>query len=50
MLISIHDFDDIAEELDKKFQKSLKASRRDYHAGKTITLRDYMRQSSRAPS
>jgi len=47
-LISPTDLDDILEELDPEFQKSLKLARKEYQAGKTITLRDYMKKKLRS--
>lgn len=43
VLLGIDDFDDIVEELDPAFQKSLKVAAREYEAGKAITLRDYLK-------
>lgn len=44
VLLSATDFDDMLEELDPTFQKSLKDAQREYKAGKTITLQDYVRR------
>jgi len=43
VLLGIDDFDDIVEELDPAFQKSLRVARREYKAGKAITLQDYLK-------
>ena len=43
VLLGVEDFDDIVEELDPAFQKSLKVAAREYRAGKAITLRDYLK-------
>ena len=42
VLLGIDDFDDIVEELDPVFQRSLKAAAEEYKAGDAITLRDYL--------
>ncbi len=42
VLLGVEDFDDIIEELDPTFQKSLKIAAKEYEAGKAITLRDYL--------
>jgi len=42
VLLGIQDFDDIVEELDPEFQKSLKAARREYQADKAVALKEYM--------
>lgn len=47
-LIPPTDLDDILEELDPEFQKSLKLARKEYQAGKTITLHDYMKKKLRS--
>jgi len=43
VLLDIADFDDIVEELDPLFQKSLKAANREHQAGKSITLQEYLK-------
>jgi prevent-host-death family protein len=43
VLLDVADFDDIVEELDPAFQRTLKAARREHQSGKSITLRDYLR-------
>lgn len=47
VLISINDFDDMVEELDKEFQKSLKISRKEYEDGKIISLKDYLKKADK---
>ncbi len=44
VLLGVKDFDDMLEELDPTFQKSLKAAAREYQAGKGISLREYLRE------
>ncbi len=44
VLLGVKDFDDMLEELDPAFQKSLKAAAREYQAGKAISLREYLRE------
>jgi prevent-host-death family protein len=44
VLMSITDFDDMFEELDPEFQKSLTAAHREYRAGKGISLQDYLKE------
>lgn len=44
VLIGIEDFDDILEELEPEFQKSLKVAAREYQAGKAISLHDYLKK------
>lgn len=44
VLLGIEDFDDIVEELDPAFKKSLKVAATEYAAGKAITLRDYLKR------
>jgi len=43
VLMDIEDFDDILEELDPEFQKSLKVAGEEYRAGKAVSLEDYLR-------
>jgi len=43
VLLSIADFDDILEELDIEFQKSLRASAKEIRAGKGIPLQQYLK-------
>ena len=42
VLLSVTDFDDILEELDPEFQKSLKVAAREYRTGKSVTLKEYV--------
>ena len=44
VLLGIEDFDDMLEELDTEFQKSLRIAFKEYRAGKTIDLRQYLKQ------
>ncbi len=44
VLLGIADFDDILEELDPEFQRSLKAASKEYRAGKAVTLRKYQEE------
>lgn len=44
VLLSPSDFDDILEELDPEFQKSLKVAAKEHRAGKSISLRDYLKE------
>ena len=44
VLLDIEDFDDIVEELDPAFQKTLKVAHAEYKGGKAITLKDYLAQ------
>ena len=43
VLLGIDDYDDIVEELDPAFQKSLKLAGKQYEAGEAVTLRDYLK-------
>ena len=43
VLIGATDFDDILEELDPEFQKSLSVASKEFQAGKSITLREYLK-------
>ena len=42
VLLGTTDFDDILEELDPEFQKSMKTAAKEYRAGKSVSLRDYL--------
>ena len=42
VLLSAPDFDDMLEELDPVFQKSLKTAAKEYRAGRAISLQDYL--------
>ena len=44
VLLGIEDFDDIVEEMDPAFQKSLKVASKEHDAGKSVTLRDYLKK------
>jgi prevent-host-death family protein len=44
VLLSAADFDDILEELDPEFQKSLKITAKELRAGKGITLEQYLKE------
>ena len=44
VLLSATDFDDILEELDPEFQKSLRIAAKEYEAGKSITLKEYVKR------
>ncbi len=50
VLLGIEDFDDIVEELDPAFQKSLKVAAKEYKAGKAITLQDYLKRRLTRPA
>ncbi|MGH7375951.1 MAG: type II toxin-antitoxin system Phd/YefM family antitoxin [Candidatus Methylomirabilales bacterium] len=43
VLLGIEDFDDMLEELDPEFQKSLKVAAKEYRAGKAVSLREYLK-------
>jgi prevent-host-death family protein len=44
VLLGASDYDDILEELDPEFQKTLKVAAREYRAGKAVSLRDYLKR------
>ena len=44
VLLGATDFDDIVEELDPEFQKSLKVAAKEHRAGKSIALKDYLKE------
>ena len=44
VLLGITDLDDMLEELDPEFQKSLKTAAREYRTGKAITLQEYKKK------
>ncbi len=44
VLIGAEDFDDMLEELDPEFQKSLKVAAKEYREGKSLTLREYLKE------
>ena len=43
VLLGIADFDDMLEELDPEFQKSLQAAAKEYRTGKAVSLREYLK-------
>jgi prevent-host-death family protein len=43
ILLAIADFDDMLEELDPEFQKTLKVAAAEYRAGKAVSLREYLK-------
>lgn len=47
VLLSISDFDDILEELDPEFRKSLRIAAKEYREGKTVLLREYLKARRR---
>ncbi len=44
VLLSVTDLDDMLEELDPEFQKSLKVGAKEYRTGKAISLREYLKE------
>ncbi len=44
VLLGIEEFDDMVEELDPEFQRSLKIAAREFRKGKAIRLRDYLKE------
>jgi len=44
VLLSISDFDDMLEQLDPEFQKSLQISAKEIRSGKGITLQQHLRR------
>lgn len=44
ILLGITVFDDMLEELDPEFQKSLRVAANEYRAGKAISLQEYMKE------
>ena len=44
VLLSISDFDDILEELDPEFQRSLKTAAKEIRAGKGVPLQQYRKE------
>ena len=44
VLLGAADFDDIVEELDPQFQKSLKVAAKEYRARKSVTLQEYLQE------
>jgi len=43
VLIGARHFDDMLEELDPEFRRSLKIAAKEYRRGKSVTLRDYLK-------
>ncbi len=43
VLLGASDFDDMLEELDPEFQKSLKVAASEYRAGKAVSLQEYLK-------
>lgn len=48
VVLGAPEFDDILEELDPEFQKSLRLAAKEYRAGKAVTLREYVKERMRA--
>ncbi len=44
VLLSASDFDDMLEELDPAFQKSLRVAAQEYQTGQSITLKEYVKR------
>ena len=44
VLLGVEDFDDMLEELDPEFQKSLRVAAQEYRRGKAISLREYLKE------
>jgi len=44
VLLGATDFDDMLEELDPEFRRSLKVAAREHRAGESIALRDYLKE------
>ncbi len=44
VLLSTSDFDDILEELDPEFQKSLQVAAKEHRAGRGTSLQDYLKR------
>ncbi len=44
VLLSASDFDDMLEELDPEFQKSLKTAAKEYRTNRAISLQDYLKR------
>jgi prevent-host-death family protein len=43
VLMSVSELDDLFEDLDPAFRKSLKVAHQEYRAGKAMSLRDYLK-------
>jgi len=44
VLLSASDFDDMLEELDPEFQRSLKTAAKEYRTNRAISLQDYLKR------
>jgi prevent-host-death family protein len=44
VLLDVKDFDDLLEEVDPDFQKSLKVAAKEFQAGRSITLKEYLKE------
>lgn len=44
VLLGVTAFDDMLEELDPQFQKSLKVAAKEYRVGKALNLREYVKE------
>ncbi|HLF92932.1 MAG TPA: type II toxin-antitoxin system Phd/YefM family antitoxin [Planctomycetota bacterium] len=44
VLLGAEDFDDMVEELDQEFRKSLKVAAKEHREGKSITLKEYLKE------
>jgi len=44
VLLGATDLDDMLEELDPEFQKSLKVAAKEYRAGRAMSLREYLKE------
>lgn len=44
VLLSASDFDDMLEELDPEFRKSLAVAAKEYRAGRAMSLQDYLKR------
>ena len=44
VLLDISDYDDMVEELDPEFQKSLRIAAAEHKAGKSVTLQEYLKR------
>lgn len=43
VLLGVADFDDMLEELDPEFQKTLRVAATEYRAGKAVSFREYLK-------
>jgi len=48
VLLSITDLEDILEEIDPEFQKSLKVANQEYRNGKSVSLQGYLKERKTA--